>query len=436
MSYFSSRTAEWIILFLHFIVKIMDTTIFYIIIGIILFDYLLERILDYLNRTWWSNELPDELKGIYDAKKYKKSQEYERVKTRFSLVTSTFSLAGMLLMLFLGGFAWLDDFVRSYTTNPILMALLFFGILGLAADILSTPFSVYSTFVIEEKFGFNRTTPKTYVLDKLKGWLLSAVIGGGILSLIVWIYMTSGVWFWIIAWAAIGLFTIFMTMFYSNLIVPLFNKQVPLEEGSLRAAIEAFAGKVGFKLKNIFVMDGSKRSSKANAYFTGLGSKKRIVLFDTLLKDHTEEELVGILAHEIGHYKKKHTLTGTAISLLQTGVMLYILSLFIGNPVLSQALGASEGSFHLGILVFGLLYSPISLILGLFMNMLSRRNEFAADHYAGENYDPGSLQEALKKLSVNHLSNLRPHPAYVFFYYSHPPLLERLRALERLRSKE
>jgi STE24 endopeptidase len=413
----------------------MDTTIFYIIIGIILFDYILERILDYLNRTWWSSELPQELEGIYDAAKYKKSQEYERVKTRFSMVTSTFSLVAMLLMLFFGGFAWLDDFVRSYTSNAILMALLFFGILGLAADILSTPFSVYSTFVIEERFGFNRTTPKTFILDKLKGWLLSAVIGGGLLSLIVWIYQVSGGWFWLIAWAAIGLFTIFMTMFYSNLIVPLFNKQVPLEEGSLRAAIEAFARKVGFKLKNIFVMDGSKRSSKANAYFTGLGAKKRIVLFDTLMKEHTDEELVSILAHETGHYKRKHTLTGTAISLLQTGIMLYILSLFIGNPVLSQALGASEGSFHLGILAFGLLYSPISLVLGLFMNMLSRKNEFEADRYAAENYDAYPLQEALKKLSVNHLSNLRPHPAYVFFYYSHPPLLERLRAL-RAESQE
>ncbi|MCD4681948.1 MAG: M48 family metallopeptidase, partial [Bacteroidales bacterium] len=206
----------------------------------------------------------------------------------------------------------------------------------------------------------------------------------------------------------------------------------PLEDGTLRSAIEFFAQKVGFKLKNIFVMDGSKRSTKANAYFTGLGSKKRIVLFDTLIKDHTDEELVGVLAHEIGHYKKKHTLTGTIISLLQTGLMLYILSLFIGNPVLSQALGANKGSFHLGILAFGLLYSPLSLVLGLAMNIMSRKNEFAADRYAGENFKPRSLQDALIKLSVNHLSNLRPHPAYVFFYYSHPPLLQRLKALEKI----
>jgi STE24 endopeptidase len=411
----------------------MAQTIFYIIIGILLFEFILERILDYLNSTYWTNELPAELTDIYDAEKYRTSQDYEKVKTRFSLITSSVSLAAMLLILFFGGFAWLDGFVRGYTQNPILMALMFFGIIGLAADILSTPFSIYSTFVIEERFGFNKTTPKTFVLDKLKGWLLAAVIGGGLLALIVWIYLISGEWFWVIAWAVVGIFIIFMTMFYSNIIVPLFNKQTPLEDGSLRTAIEDFAKKVGFKLKNIFVMDGSKRSTKANAYFTGLGSKKRIVLFDTLIKDHTTGELVGVLAHEIGHYKKKHTLTGTIISLLQTGLMLFILSLFIGNPLLSQTLGANEGSFHMGILAFGLLYSPLSLILGLIMNVISRKNEFAADRYAGENYQPKPLQDALKKLSVNHLSNLRPHPAYVFFYYSHPPLLQRLKALENTR---
>jgi STE24 endopeptidase len=410
----------------------MAQTILYIIIGILLFEFILDRFLDYLNSTYWSNELPAELAGIYDAEKYRKSQDYEKATTKFSLITGSLSLAAMLAMLFLDGFAWLDGFVRGYTTHPILMALMFFGIIGLVADILSTPFSIYSTFIIEEKFGFNKTTPKTFILDKIKGWLLAAIIGGGLLALVVWIYMISGDWFWIIAWAVIGVFTIFMTMFYSNVIVPLFNKQTPLEEGGLRSAIEDFAKKVGFKLKNIFIMDGSKRSTKANAYFTGLGTKKRIVLFDTLIKDHTTEELVGVLAHEIGHYKKKHTLTGTIISLLQTGLMLFILGLFIGNPVLSNALGADEGSFHLGILAFGLLYSPLSLILGIVMNVVSRKNEFAADRYAGENYQPKPLQDALIKLSVNHLSNLRPHPAYVFFYYSHPPLLERLKALDRI----
>lgn len=411
----------------------MVQTIFYIIIAIILFDYILERVLDYLNSTYWSNEIPPELEGIYDAEKYKKSQDYEKVTTRFSIFSSTLSLAILLVLLFTGGFAWLDNFVRQYTDNAIWMAILFFGIFGLAADLLSTPFSVYSTFVIEEKFGFNKTTPKTFILDKLKGWVLGAIIGGGLLALVVWIYETTGSWFWIIAWGVVGGFTIFMTMFYSNVIVPLFNKQTPLEDGELRTGIEAFASKVKFQLKNIFVMDGSKRSTKANAYFSGLGAKKRIVLFDTLIKDQTTDELVGVLAHEIGHYKKKHTLIGTVISLLQTGLTLFILSLFIGNPVLSQALGAETGSFHMGILAFGLLYSPLSLVLGILMNVMSRKNEFAADRYAGENFKPKPLQDALKNLSVNHLSNLHPHPAYVFFHYSHPPLLQRLQALDKIK---
>jgi len=412
----------------------MAQSLFYFIIGILIFDYLLERLLDYLNSTRWSNELPTELTGIYDAGKYKKSQDYARTNTRFSLLTSTISLVAMLLILFFGGFAWLDDLVRQYTINPILMALLFFGILGLVSDLLSTPFTLYSTFVIEEKFGFNKTTPTIFLLDKLKGWLLSLILGGGLVALVVWIYASTGSWFWLLAWGVIGFFIVFMTMFYSNLIVPLFNKQTPLEAGELRSSIETFARKVSFKLKNIFVMDGSKRSTKANAYFTGLGAKKRIVLFDTLIKDHTTDELVGVLAHEVGHYKKKHTVTGTILSLLQVGLMLYILSLFIGNPELSMALGADEGSFHMGVLAFGLLYSPLSLLLGLVMNSISRKNEFAADRYAGEHFNPDPLQDALKKLSVNHLSNLKPHPAYVFFYYSHPPLLRRLKSLDDLKA--
>ena len=411
---------------------ITEVTVLYIFIGILIFDYLLERILDYLNSTLWSNELPAELEEIYDAEKYSKSQNYERVKQRFSLVTGSISLVAMLLMLVFGGFALVDGVARQWTSNPILMAIIFFGIIGIASDILSTPFSVYSTFVIEERFGFNKTTPRTFILDKIKGWFLGALIGGGLLVLIVWIYEMTGPYFWLVTWGAISLFMIFMTMFYSSLIVPLFNKQTCLEEGELRSAIQAFSDKVGFNLKDIFVIDGSKRSKKANAYFTGLGSKKRIVLYDTLITDHTTEELVAVLAHEIGHYKKKHTVSGIILSILQTGLMLFILSLFIDNPVLAGALGAEQSSFHMGILAFGILYSPISMILGLLMNMLSRKNEFAADKYAGENWNPGHLQEALKKLSVNNLSNLRPHPAYIFVYYSHPPVLKRLEALEEI----
>ncbi len=407
----------------------MAEVIFYIIVAILVFDYFLERLLDYLNSLLWSNKLPEELEGIYDADKYKKSQEYTRTNTRFSIYSDTISFLAMMLMLFLGGFAFLDHEVWAVTDHPILMSLLFFGILALASDLLSLPFSIYGTFVIEEKFGFNKTTVKTYILDKLKGLLLGAIIGGGLLSLVVWIYMVSGVYFWLIAWGLISGFMIFMSMFYSNLIVPLFNKQIPLEEGELRNAIEAFSKKTSFKINNIYVIDGSKRSSKANAYFTGLGAKKRIVLYDTLIEEHTKGELVAVLAHEVGHYKKKHTLSGMILSILQTGLMLFILSRFIGNPVLSEALGASQPSFHMGLIAFGLLYSPLSLLLGLVMNTISRKNEFAADRFSAENYDPFALSDALKKLSVNNLSNLRPHPVYVFFYYSHPPLLKRLEAL-------
>jgi len=415
----------------------------YIILIILVSDYFLERFLSYLNSTYWNDKLPEELEGLYDVEKYAKSQQYEKQKQRFSFIVDTLTFIVMLLMLTLGGFAMMDTWARGFTSNPILLALLFFGVLGFASMILSLPFDIYHTFVLEEKFGFNKTTPKTFILDKIKGLLLGAIIGGGLLALIVFIYQSTGNAFWIILWAVIAFFMIFMTMFYSNLIVPLFNKQKPLDAGPLRDAIEKFAINVGFKLKNIYVIDGSKRSKKANAYFTGLGMKKRIVLYDTLLADHTTEELVAILAHEIGHYKKRHITVGIILSLLQTGLMFFILSLFIRqNSPVSQALcQAMSGfsalevkqSFHLGIMAFGMLYSPLSLILGLLFNMLSRKNEYAADRYAGTNYNPASLQEALKKLSVNNLSNLRPHPVYVFFYYSHPTLLQRLKGLEKIK---
>jgi len=411
----------------------MVETLFYIIIAIVVFDFAFERFLDFLNTTRWSDQLPGELAGIYDAAEYKKSQQYLKANHKFSMLTESFSFLLLFVMLIFGGFAAIDQWLRGFTENPIWMTILFFGIIGLASDILSTPFSVYDTFVIEEKFGFNTTTPKTFILDKLKGWLLGGIIGGGLIALVVWIYTSTGQWFWLVAWGVMTFFTVFMTMFYSNLIVPLFNKQKPLDDCDLRTTIEAFATSVGFKLKNIYVIDGSKRSTKANAYFTGLGPKKRIVLYDTLLDNHTTDELVAVLAHEIGHYKKKHTLLGTVLGIAQTGIVLFILSVFISNPLLSQALGAENGSFHLGLLAFGILYSPLSLVLGVLMNMISRSNEFAADKFATVHFNGESLKEALKKLSVKNLSNLRPHPAYVFFHYSHPPLLERLEAIDKVK---
>ena len=407
----------------------MPTTIFYIIIALILFDYLLDQFLNYLNSKNRTAELPDELKDVYNADKYKKQQEYEIVNNRFGLISSSFSLVMILAMLLFGGFAYVDEIARSYATNPIWVALLFFGILMFASDVLGTPFSLYHTFVIEEKFGFNKTTIKTFFLDKVKGWLLSAIIGGGLLALIIWFFQIAGENFWLWAWLAISVFMVFMTLFYSSLIVPLFNKQTPLEEGELRQKIEEFSKKAGFNLKNIFVIDGSKRSTKANAYFSGLGPKKRIVLYDTLINDLNTDEIVAVLAHEVGHYKKKHTLSGMIISILQTGLMLFLLSLFIDNPNLSQALGVETTSFHIGLISFGILYSPISTILGIVLNMWSRKNEYQADGYAASYGFADSLISGLKKLSSNSLSNLTPHPVYVFFHYSHPTLLQRIRAL-------
>ncbi|MCD6565335.1 MAG: M48 family metallopeptidase [Bacteroidales bacterium] len=411
----------------------MYNTLFYIILAIVVFDFALERLLDWLNSTRWSSKLPDELKGIYDPDRYEKSQKYEKENQKFGKLTSSFSLVLMVAMLFLAGFAIVDNWAREISTNQIVIALVFFGILGLAMDIVNTPFNLYDTFVIEEKYGFNKTTLKIFFLDKVKGWMLSLIIGGGLLALIIWFYMLTGKMFWIYTWLLMSVFMVFITMFYSTLIVPMFNKQTPLEEGELKTAIRNFAEKVNFKLDNIFVIDGSKRSTKANAYFSGLGAKKRIVLFDTLIEDLDTDEIVAVLAHEIGHYKKKHTKKGMIISVLQTGLTLYILSLLISNPELSKALGAEQTGFHLGLIAFGILYSPVSTVLGLGMNIFSRKNEFEADAFAGKHYREEALRTALKKLSVKNLSNLRPHPVVVFFHYSHPPLLKRLERLAELK---
>lgn len=408
----------------------MTTTIFYIIISILVFDYLLDRLLNYLNATKWSKTLPTELKGIYDEEKYQKSQEYDKANSNFGIITSTFSFALIMLMLFFGGFAFFDNLARSYVENPILVALVFFGIIMFLSDILNTPFTIYNIFVIEERFGFNKTTIKTFILDKIKGGILGIIIGGGLLSLIMWFYGISGQYFWLYAWGIISVFMLFMTMFYSNLIVPLFNKQTPLEDSELKDEIVKFAEKTGFKLNNIFVIDGSKRSTKANAYFTGLGAKKRIVLYDTLINDLTKEEIVSVLAHEIGHYKKKHTTISLIISLIQTGLTLFILSLFLNIPEFSFALGVETPSFHIGIIAFGILFSPISMILGIFMNVISRKNEYQADKYAKDNYNSEHLVSGLIKLSVKNLSNLTPHSLDVFLNYSHPTLLQRIKALK------
>jgi STE24 endopeptidase len=378
----------------------------------------------------WSETLPEKLKGICDEEEYRKTQLYQKDNKRLSFWSSSFNLAVILIMITAGGFALIDSLARTFSMNMVIISLIFFGIIGFVSDLINIPFSCYDTFVIEKKYGFNTMTIITFITDHIKSWFIALLIGIPVLGLITWFYYKTGKNFWLYAWGLITVFSLFINLFYSELIVPLFNKQTPLQEGSLRTQIETFAQKTGFKLKNIYIIDGSKRSTKANAYFSGFGPKKRIVLYDTLQKELTEEEIVAVLAHEIGHYKKKHVLLTLLISIILTGLMLFLFSLVVNSPMLSQAMGSKNTSFHLGLIVFGILYSPLALLIGLVTNYISRRNEFAADRFVRENFRPEILAVALKKLSVKNLSNMMPHPAYVFFHYSHPPLLSRLEKLE------
>ena len=409
-----------------------STTLFYIIIGILILNFIVDKVLNYLNAQHFKDVLPDEIADVYDAEEYKKSQIYKTTNYKFGILTSTFSLLITLLFFVFDGFEFVDNIARSFSNNLIIIALIFFGIIMIGSDFISTPFSYYKTFVIEEKFGFNKTTKKTFILDKIKGWLMLALLGGGILSLTIWFYQLTGKHFWLYAWALVAVFSIFMNMFYSKLIVPLFNKQTPLQEGSLRNKISEYAKSVGFNLNKIFVIDGSKRSTKANAYFSGFGSEKRVTLYDTLIKDLNEDEIVSVLAHEVGHYKKKHIIFNLISSILLTGLTLFILSIFISKPILSEALGVTIPSFHIGLIAFGLLYSPISEITGLIMNYFSRKFEYQADNYAKDTYKAEPLISGLKKLSKNSLSNLTPHKAYVFMHYSHPTLLDRIKSLKNI----
>lgn len=409
----------------------MDASIlFYTIIGLLVINFTIDKILSFLNAKHFDDEIPLELKDVYEEREYKKSQEYKKTNYRFGILTSLFTISLTLSFIFLDGFDIIDKIARSFSNNNIVIALIFFGIIMIGSDIIATPFSFYKTFVIEEKYGFNKTTKKTFILDKLKGLLMTGVLGGGILALIIFFYELTGVYFWIYAWGLVAVFSLFMNMFYSKLIVPLFNKQTPLQDGELKDSIVKYAHKVGFTLDNIFVIDGSKRSTKANAYFSGFGSQKRITLYDTLINDLDNDEIVAVLAHEVGHYKRKHIIFNVTASILITGFTLYILSLFINSPILSEALGVGTHSFHIGLIAFGILYSPISEITGILMNYISRKFEYQADNYAKETFDRKPLISSLKKLSKNSLSNLTPHPSYVFMHYSHPTLLQRVRNLQ------
>lgn len=402
----------------------------YLIIGFIVFDFILTKTLGWLNLKTWDKPLPAEVSDLYDNEKYAEAKNYAIANFKLGMVSSTFSIIITVAFLWFQGFAWVDNVVRNITTIPVLQTPLFFGILGLASLLISLPFEIYETFVVEERFGFNKMTPKLYVTDKLKSLALAVVIGGGLLVLLTYLYGLLGNKFWIAAWIVVSGITIFIAAFYTSLLLPIFNKLIPLENGELRQSIEEYAVGVQFPLTNIMVMDGSKRSTKANAFFSGLGNKKSIVLYDNLIKDMNQNEVTAVLAHEVGHYKKKHVLQSLVITTLQLGLMFFLFGWLAGSPLLAEALGAKQGSFYLSLVAFALLYSPVSMLIGLMINMFSRKNEYEADAYAKETYGAGPLISSLKKLSVNHLTNLQPHPAYVFFNYSHPTLLQRMRAMK------
>jgi len=405
-----------------------------IILSTLLFSFIVSLVTELLNLRALRDELPEEFAGVYDAEKYKKSQEYTRVKTKFGFVSAAFGLALTLIFWFAGGFNYLDHIVRGWQLHPILTGLAYIGILVFARSIISLPFSIYATFVIEERFGFNKTTPLVFVMDLIKGTLLAIVLGGPLLAGVLAFFQYAGDWAWFYCWLAATIFTLFVQFIAPTWIMPLFNKFTPLADGELRQSILAYAAKVKFPLKNLFVIDGSKRSTKSNAFFTGFGKNKRIVLFDTLIEKHTVRELVAVLAHEIGHYKKKHIIKGMIVSIAHTGVVFYLLSIFLSHDGLFRAFYMENISTYAGLIFFGMLYSPIELILSIFMQIVSRKHEYEADRFAAETTrDPQSMIEALKKLSAHNLSNLTPHPLYVFLNYSHPPVLERIRAIQQLK---
>ena len=409
----------------------MDSqSVLFIFIGLTIFNFLFTTVLEYLNDKNWKESIPNDLEGFYDSDKYQKAKNYKIERGKISLLNSSISFVITLLMLFFFGFGLISEYAVSFSDSSIIQSCIFFMIFHLLTTFLGIPFSYYSTFFIEEKYGFNKTTLKIFIVDKIKGLFISSLFIIVLTSLAVVSieYFSTGFWIWL--WIGLSLFMVFLNMFYADLIVPIFNKLTPLENGELRSKIESYSKKVGYSLKNIFVIDGSKRSTKANAFFSGLGPRKTIALYDTLIEKHTDEELVSVLAHEVGHFKKKHILVSMFLTILQLGIMCYLFELCMNMEVIASSLGSSKMNFHIGIIAFSFLYSPIGLITGILMNILSRKNEYEADKFAKDTYNGNFLELALKKLSVDSLSNLYPHPLYVFVHYSHPPLLKRLARLK------
>lgn len=406
-------------------------TLFFIILAVFIADFIFGRYLSWLNIMASKNKLPIELEDIYDNEQYQRQQQYFRTNSKFGMISSLFSFSIMLIFLILQGFAIVNEIVVGWQLSPVWSSIVFFGILYIANDIIGLPFDIYDTFVIEQRFGFNRTTIKTFVFDKVKALLLTTIIGIVLLYSIISIYNATPDYFWLLSWLAVTLFGLFMSLFYSDLIVPLFNKQTPLPEGELRNKIEAFASKAQFNLKNIYTIDGSKRSTKANAYFTGMFGKKRIVLYDTLIQTLTPEEIVAVLAHEIGHYRHRHTVKSLAISLPFSLLLFWLLGMVLQSNMFAQALGVATATFHINIITFGILYTPLSMLLGVVQNVVSRRFEYQADNFAKSYGLRNELISSLKKLSADSLSNLTPHRLVVFINYSHPTLCQRILKLNR-----
>ena len=411
---------------------------FLIIIGLVIFNFLFSNILDYINHKNWKDKIPPELEDFYDKEKYKKAKLYSISKSKIGLLSSIISFLFVISLLVFNGYGFLNQLVYSDSLNLFLpfeintsfaRSGVFFLILFILNSLISIPFSYYNTFIIEEKYGFNKTSKSTFFLDIIKSTILSILIGGFLLFAALYLYDNINEGFWLWLWIGLSLLMVFINMFYADLIVPIFNKLTPLNNVELRKKIENYSKDVGYLLKNIYVIDGSKRSTKANAFFSGLGPRKTIALYDTLIEKHTENELVAVLAHEVGHFKKKHVLSGLLMSVMQIGIMAFFFELCLKLPEISIALGGLDTNFHLGLIGFSIIFSPISMISSILMNYVSRKNEFEADAYAKKTFNGEDLSLALKKLSVDSLSNIYPHPLYVFFHYSHPPLIQRLRAL-------
>lgn len=406
-------------------------------LGIILFSlaaaYLLNFVARRLNAAALDPSLPQEFNDVMDAEKYARSQQYTRAGMRFSDVSETVSFVVGIGFILLGGYNWLDIFVRSFEFGPILTGLAYFACLSLLMALLGLPFEIYHTFVIENHFGFNTTTVRTFIMDRVKGLVLTALIGGILLSALLWFFRATGELAWVWCWAFSVLFNLALVYVAPQWILPMFNKFSPLEQGELSDAITHYAEKQGYDISGIFVMDGSKRSTKANAFFTGLGKRKRIALFDTLINNHTTDEIVAVLAHEIGHSRLGHIRKRLVSSMLKTGVIFYLLSLFLNNRELFDAFGMQHMSIHAGLVFFALLYTPVALVLSVVSNAISRKHEFEADAFAAKTTgDHESLAAALKKLSANSLSNLTPHPLTVWLNYGHPPVLARIKRLRGL----